>query len=156
MSTAAPRLSNQCFFKSQGCVSYPRMQTLYTPPLGCTRSKEFNMPACVLKMLMTQMCVYLTQLPAGCCSPSDQFHTSTTSTHQFRTPHTYLIRAFAAVPLLLQTAGMLSHPRVTQEIKDIWVDFLTQCDAQLGASISAKLQASQNGSAAPQPAEVSV
>ncbi|MEW5304571.1 MAG: hypothetical protein WDW36_007173 [Sanguina aurantia] len=55
-----------------------------------------------------------------------------------------------------RTADMLSHHRVTQEIKDIWVDFLTQCDTQLGASIAAKLQAAHNGSAAPQPAEVTV
>lgn len=41
---------------------------------------------------------------------------------------------------LLQTAKMLSHPRVTDEIKQIWVGFLAQMDTQLGAAVAGKLR----------------
>ncbi|MEW5319233.1 MAG: hypothetical protein WDW38_010398 [Sanguina aurantia] len=37
--------------------------------------------------------------------------------------------------------GMLSHPRITNEIRRIWVGYLSQCDSQLGHRIAAKLQA---------------
>lgn len=38
-------------------------------------------------------------------------------------------------------AGMLSDPRVTKEIRDIWVGYLTNCDEKLGSSVAAKLPA---------------
>ncbi|MEW5300305.1 MAG: hypothetical protein WDW38_008259 [Sanguina aurantia] len=39
-----------------------------------------------------------------------------------------------------RTAKMLSHPRVTDEIKQIWVGFLAQMDTQLGAAVAGKLR----------------
>lgn len=40
-----------------------------------------------------------------------------------------------------RTVGMLSHPRVTQETRRVWIGYWTQCDASLGQRIAAKLQA---------------
>eukprot|EP00891_Asterochloris_glomerata_P000316 jgi/Astpho2/316/Aster-02200 len=38
-------------------------------------------------------------------------------------------------------AGMLSAPRVTQEVRRVWLGYMSQCDASLGQRIAAKVQA---------------
>ncbi|BDA50585.1 Catalase [Coccomyxa sp. Obi] len=37
-------------------------------------------------------------------------------------------------------AGMLSDPKCTQEVRRVWVGYLSQCDASLGQKVAAKLQ----------------
>lgn len=39
-------------------------------------------------------------------------------------------------------SDMLSDPRVTQEIRRVWVGYMSQCDAKLGQKLAAKLQQS--------------
>ena len=38
-------------------------------------------------------------------------------------------------------AEMLLDPRCTQEVRRVWIGYLSQCDARLGQNIAQKLQA---------------
>jgi catalase len=42
---------------------------------------------------------------------------------------------------IVRLSGMLSDPRCTQEIRRVWVGYMSQADPQLGQRIAAKLQA---------------
>lgn len=40
---------------------------------------------------------------------------------------------------IVHIAKLLSHPRVTNEVRRLWIGYWSQCDAELGKRIAARL-----------------